>query len=121
MLMSPSVPVPGLDALEQLGDLGRAELAGRALAARLDGEELGEEAGHVDHAGAVVVDDEAGPAEAGAAGSEVLVGPPGRSKRDGSITGFATPEKTAFQVRPAVARPPGRRAGRRGGCPSRPR
>ena len=62
-----------LHSFEVVGDLARAELAGRALAARLDRQEPGEPVGGVDHARGVVVDDEPGRAHAAADRLETLV------------------------------------------------
>jgi hypothetical protein len=69
--------LPGGDPVKGLGDLSGAELARNALPAGLDIEEAGEHPRDLDHAGGVVVDDEAGSPEAGAGRLHVLVAEPG--------------------------------------------
>ena len=64
---------PAGDPFEGAGDRAGAELARRALAARLDPQEPRQHRGDLDHARRVVVDDEPGRAEPAADGLEVLV------------------------------------------------
>ena len=71
--MSPSSPVAGGDALEDLEHALGAEAAGDALAAALVLGELQEVPGEVDHAGGVVGDDHAAGADDGAGRGQALV------------------------------------------------
>lgn len=68
-LVAPS----GSDEVEGIGYLAGAELAGRALATRLHIEEPRQDAGDVDHAGGVVVNDETGSAKPAAHGLHGLI------------------------------------------------